>query len=243
MVIVLIVKWSIPLIPVHTDNLLHETCNQDATPVLIEKALQPSYSYDHLGEKVNLKRISQEVTPEIAKTEFFAKVMECIIGDTYAFGRIKLPDGYKNPYSIYGCGKNDICIVHKYDYAKAALINLQDEDTEEESDCDEAFGYEIRGGTVEFKKTKYTYATQQTSKEMIKTAGDLVAKVLLMGKKVDSIIVYGLAASHRSKFAKLLKLDIDFNDNIIIAIIHCSTTAVDMGMAFNWLLRSICIQQ
>ena len=99
MVIVLIVKWSIPLIPVHTDNLLHETCNQDATPVLIEKALQPSYSYDHLGEKVNLKRISQEVTPEIAKTEFFAKVMECIIGDTYAFGRIKLPDGYKNPWT------------------------------------------------------------------------------------------------------------------------------------------------
>ena len=78
---------------------------------------------------------------------------------------------------------------------------------ENELDCDEIFGYEIRGETIEFKNDKYTYAIQETSKEMLRAAGDLTTKVLLDRKNVDMIIIYGLAASHYSKFAKLMKLN------------------------------------
>ena len=81
------------------------------------------------------------------------------------------------------------------------------------------------------------FPTQQTSKEMSKTVGELLAKTLLMGKLVDSVIIYGLAANHYSKHAKLMKLYIKFDNNK--ASIDCSATAVDMAHSFNWLLNSI----
>ena len=73
------------MIPVETNILLIEVCNQEIIvfPVLIEKALHPLYSFDHLSEQVNIQCVSREVTPETAKTEYFANVLQCIIGDTY----------------------------------------------------------------------------------------------------------------------------------------------------------------
>ena len=72
---------------------------------------------------------------------------------------------------------------------------------------------------------------------MLRASGDLTAKVLIEGKKVDVVIIYGLAASHTNKFAKILRLTIDFNENT--AVSFCSTDTVHMGIALNWLLNSI----
>ena len=60
---------------------------------------------------------------------------------------------------------------------------------------------------------------------------------MLLLFKVDVVIIYGLAASHANRFAKLLQLTIDFNENT--AVSFCSTDTVNMGAALNWLLNAI----
>ena len=102
---------------------------------------------------------------------------------------------------------NDVYILHKENYRSAGVLKFENkisEVEEEELDCDE-IGYEVKGGTIEFKNPQ-TYAVQQTIKEMLRASGDLVAKVLMEGKIA---IIYGLAAGHSTKRAKLLQLTID----------------------------------
>lgn len=236
-------KEVVSMTPVKSDVLINEVCNQKVIipEMLVRRAMQPLYFYGHILElsgdyvpKVTTD-FAPEITPELAKTEFFTKVLQCVLENTYKIGHIALPDGYKHPYSIYGRSKNDLCIIHKQNYTSAGVINLEDkisEDDEEEELDSHEIGYE------EFKNPN-TYATQQTIKEMMRASGDLTAKVLIEGKEVDVVIIYGLAASHTTKFAKLLQLKIDFNENT--AVSFCSTDLVNMNIALNWLLNAIAI--
>ena len=240
-------KDTMPLKFVPTNTLLKEvdTKSTVVSHKIINSAMKPLYSYDHFGKVFDLIPISKEVTDELARNEFFKRILQTVIGNTYDFGKINLPEGKRKPYSIYGRARNDLCLVHKHNYFKAAVIMIQDDECSERQDEDEEEdqNFDVRGRTLEFKVNQNEYMffpTQQTSKEMLKTAGDLLARALLMGKQVDSVIIYGLAASHYSRHAKLMKLYINFNNNK--ASIDCSATAIDMAHGFNWLLNSICIE-
>ena len=117
---------------------------------------------------------------------------------------------------------NDVYIMHKENYRSAGVLNFENkisEVEEEELDYDEIG----KGRTTEFKNPQ-SYAIQQTIKEMLRASGDLVAKVLMEGKIVNVPIIYGLAASHSTKRAKLLQLTIDFNKNTAVSL--CSNGTV-----------------
>ena len=67
---------------------------------------------------------------------------------------------------MYGCSKNDFCITHEGNYTSVAVINLQNEASKEVNiklDCDETCGYEVRGGTIEFKVPTVNSAMQPTN--------------------------------------------------------------------------------
>jgi len=54
-----------------------------------------------------------------------------------------------------------------------------------EEQLDDGDVYDTSHGAVEFKNDDY--ATQQTLKEMMKTAGDLVTTVLLQGNQANKV--------------------------------------------------------
>ena len=75
---------SLESVPANT--LLKEV---DTKPVIVPHAIinlavTPLYSYDHFSKVFNLMSISQEVTDEIARTEFFKRVLQKVIGNAYA---------------------------------------------------------------------------------------------------------------------------------------------------------------
>ena len=72
---------------------------------------------------------------------------------------------------------------------------------------------------------------------MLRTGGDLVAKVLTEGRKVDRAILYGLAFNFNTKDAVLTILNLDFLKETALAML--SSEPIDVHSAINWLLNCI----
>ena len=110
----------------------------------------------------------------------------------------------------------NVCIVHKLYYknahcAVAGIISAmvdKNQDDEQENKTNQVDKFVASEGVIEFKTKAFN--TEQTFKEMLKSAGDLAAKVLIKGEIIDHIIMYGLAANFKEASAKLTILQLDF---------------------------------
>lgn len=144
---------------------------------------------------------------------------------------------------MYGTSLNDVCIVHKLYYknahcAVAGIISTmvdKDQDDEQEDKTNQVDEFVASGRVIEFKTKACN--TEQTFKEMLKSAGDLAAKVSIEGEIIDHIIMYGLAANFKKASAKLTILQLDFVNQQVVATE--SEEPVEMQRAMNWLLNSI----
>lgn len=233
---------------VHKTILLKDIIDND----IIQGAVQPLYSqptYTHKVFKDAIKYMPPvKVIGEVQKNQYFESVIDHLIGDEFIVGHIKFPEAYKHnntAYSTYGRSLNDLCIMHKENYNIAlhkesyniSCVTFSSDDTgDDDDDLDDAHVSYGRSGTVEFKLKEY--AIQQTIKEMLRNAGDLTAKILMEGRIVQEITIYGMAACYNTGLGKLLKLIIDFNANKSKAF--CSGDVVTIPTGFNWLLKSIC---
>lgn len=77
----------------------------------------------------------------------------------------------------------------------------------------------------------------QARNEMIRTAGDFLAKTLAHGNNICKMNVYGLAYHYKTGTARLLKLVIDFDKEE--AKCYYSDDSLDNYNATLWLLNSI----
>ena len=101
-------KEEIPITHVKADVLVNKVHNKKVVvpEILVDRAMQPSYFYDHIIEldeyyaPEDTTDFTPEITSELAKAEFFIKVLQREIGKTYKIGHIKFPDGYRHPYSV-----------------------------------------------------------------------------------------------------------------------------------------------
>ena len=91
-------KDTMPLKFVPTNTLLKEvdTKSTVVSHKIINLAMQPLYSYDHFGEDFELIPISREITDELGRNIFFKRAMQTVIGNTYDFGKMNLPEGKRN---------------------------------------------------------------------------------------------------------------------------------------------------
>ena len=110
-----------------------------------------------------------------------------------------------------------------------------EEDAYEWSDSDDVGGVVSSGGVIEFKRD--TYNKQQGVAEMLRAVGDIIAMVLAKGDRVDSAVIFGLAANYKTERAALIKLTIDFVRSDAHVIL--SPDALQLHPALNWLLTSI----
>ena len=83
-------------------------------------------------------------------------------------------------------------------------------------------------GILEGKSERYN--TNETFFEMPRTGGDLVAKVLAEGRKVDRALLYGLASM-------LAIFTLDFIKQNSLAVL--SSEAIDIYSVVNWLFNCI----
>lgn len=111
----------------------------------------------------------------------------------------------------------------------------KDQDDEQEDKTNQVDEFVASGGVIELKTKACN--TERTFKEMLKSAGDLAAKVLIEGEIIDHIIMYGLAANFKKASAKLTILQLDFVNQQVVATE--SEEPVEMQHAMNWLLNSI----
>ena len=146
-------------------------------------------------------------------------------------------------YSIVGRSNNDACIVHKKNYKSEGQVIggiitglTQNGNRNKYEDWIDALdGIITSGGIIEFKRKEYN--TDQTVGEALKSAGGLVARVLIEGEKVEKVAIYGLAGNYKEKRANMLVLHIDFTSNK--AQIIMAPDALPLHSAFNWLLNCI----
>jgi len=159
------------------------------------------------------------------KNEFFFHTMSHLLPSFFCLGRIDIPQ--KNSYSKYGKSRQDLCVIHeKYTTPTAALLSWVEPADEEVDASAGIFEYKNKG-----------YAEQQGLKEMMCAAGNLVAKVLSTGKRPVIVTIYGMAADYATKKGKLLRLDINFHDNI--ALSYCSDGIISVSKGVNWMLNGI----
>lgn len=187
---------------------------------------------DHHASVVNTQS-------ETLRNQAFINFFSCSsLSSDFGFGHIKVRKPKGKGYSVYSSSKNNVCIIHKAHYKDAhcavagifsAVLDDQETSTNEVDEC------VASAGVIEFKRQSYN--TKQTFKEMLKSAGDLVAKVLMEGEIVDHIIMYGLAANYKESSAKLTMLQLDFVNQQVVAIE--SEEAVKLHQALNWLLNCI----
>lgn len=176
-----------------------------------------------------------KLSPEIIGAEYFLHAISSILSNKYHVGPIELPIDYNNPYSEYGCSINDMCLTYKSNFKCAGVMCLYKQTNEaiDESDSDD-------GDETVFDATSTTdeYAEQQTIKEMMRNAGDLAAKkILLAGNLLQNVIIYELTAKCHTGLSKMLKLIIDFDQNQSHS--YCTTDTVSIGRGLNWLLNCI----
>ena len=165
------------------------------------------------------------LTHEEVKNEFFFHTMSHLLPSFFCLGRIDIPQ--KNSYSKYGKSRQDLCVIHeKYTTPTAALLSWVEPADEEVDASAGIFEYKNKG-----------YAEQQGLKEMMCAAGNLVAKVLSTGKRPVIVTIYGMAADYATKKGKLLRLDINFHDNI--ALSYCSDGIISVSKGVNWMLNGI----
>lgn len=72
---------------------------------------------------------------------------------------------------------------------------------------------------------------------MLRAVGNLVVRVLAEGDRIDSAVIFGLAANYKTERAILIKLNVDFLRSD--ALIVLSLDALQLHPALNWLLTSI----
>ena len=203
----------------------------------VDLALGPLTAYNTADRSF----FSITVHHEEVKNHFFIQALSYILPSFFHLGHIEVPR--KNAaYSKYGRLRQDTCVMHeKYASPVAAVLSWVDltneedynyMDIDEDDECEEV---DARAGTFEYKNQGYK--EQQGLKEMMCVAGDLVAKVLITGKRPANVTIYGMAADYATKEGKLLKLDIDFDSNKGIAYCSKGTTRVSKGL--NWMLSEI----
>lgn len=207
-------------------------------------------------------KINHEVIRTKAFIEFF---LESELSHQFTFGHVTLPSEHvKYPYSMYGRSLNDVCIMHTTQYKscnKAAggiIIGLIEKDNEDRKDnngnskcgeekerimsCDDIINNEFSAslGVLEFKQKRF--AVEQTVKEMLKSAGDLVAKVLTEGDILSQVNMYGLAVNYHTESALLVVLHLDFLQSKARILFSDDDNPVDMCRAMNWLLNAITLK-
>ena len=138
--------------------------------------------------------------------------------------RISVP--LKNSYSIYGKSRQDLCVFHERYTTTAGLLSWVDPQDEE---------IDAKAGVLEHKNKGY--AEQQALKEMMCVAGNLTANVLSIGKRPVNVTIYGMAADYTTKKGKVLRLEVDFNNNQ--AHSYCSDGIINVGKGLNWMLNMI----
>ena len=195
---------------------------------------------------------------EVPRTKGFMEVFTMTeLRDQFNFGHIELPNDFKKAYSVFGRSLNDVCIIHKTYYKQhgqvtgGVVLGLEEEHNSEDIDSDRIMtigtfdnncstgGVCTNAGILEFKMEKYN--TDRTIKEMLRSAGDLVAKALYEGEKVNQAIMYGLAFNYYTEKAMLIIMILDFTKNTSNVIV--SSQPVSLISALNWLLNCITLKQ
>ena len=147
-----------------------------------------------------------------------------------------------SPSSLKGCSDlswlDYICIAHKEFYSKAklsaAIVHLGDErqdDNATQDDTDDSF---VNVGVMEFKQNDY--AVDQTAKEMIKGAGNILTKGLSEGL-VNYVLVYGLAVNYSTLLGYPMLLIADFEQSKMHFYIKNSKVSMYDGVV--WLLKAL----
>ena len=147
----------------------------------------------------NLKKETYrfEIQDETIRTAMFKEGLRVLLEDTDFTVGISVPlPGYLNgSYSLYGTSINDICIARKEFYSKeelsAAIVHLSDDRQDDNATQDDTDDVSLNDTDVLFD-----YAVDQTAKEMIKGAVDILAKGLSEGLVVNYVLVYGLAVNY-----------------------------------------------
>ena len=203
---------------------------------LVKAVLGPLVMIPHEFTNNLFEAPLMDVTAEISRNHFFVHIMRSTLDNDYVIGQIELPSPFKNPYSEYGRSISDFCVINKKNKHAVAVVSWSTELCDEGNMIDEdEYLYDGVGGTVEFKNQDY--ATQQAAKEMLRSAGDLTAKLLLDGCQVSQVIIFGMAANYQTSMGNLLKLIIDFKNSKSEVI--CAYDAIPIEIGINWLLKSI----
>ena len=220
----------------------------------IEMALEPKFVHHGLlrilcttDPKLSLEHCIERslvtVNYEVPRGKAFMEAIRASVKDEFILGRIKLPEKFRKPYCKFGRSINDLCIVHKTFYKQegkvtAGVIVANEDNSIEVLDKNNDIVFDgllIKGGVIEFKNKKYVLS--QTIKEMLKCAGDLLAKTLIQGSMVDHTTVFGLALNLDSKRCLLVTMYVDFIKEKT-TVIH-SDEAVHVYVGLNWLLNCI----
>ena len=141
------------------------------------------------------------VNYEPTRNEVFERALSYLLKDAdFIVGTIQLPQAHRFSYSTYGTSIPDFCVIRENYYKESdktvtAGVVVSDDSwrlaraTEiidvESMHLAEHF---LGTGVVEFKRDKYEL--DQTAKEMMKVAGDIVAKALIKGLIVNCVQVY-----------------------------------------------------
>ena len=257
-------KGMIPLTKVKSSarDLLSIDTNQVSYigEEVMRDALEPRFvhvgkarsSFSLLSEKdEDTIKINHEVIRTRAFFNFFSTSK---LKKEFVFGHIRLPPQCKGkPYSLYGHSLNDLCIINKTKYKSGNQITggvmmalnenpMKEEDSEDDEEI-RMYDKSIIGRSsssarvLEFKRERFD--VDQTAKEMLKSCGDLVAKVLLEGNQVIEVNMYGLAVNYSTETALLVALYLNFikcEANLVHSHDH---EPVVMCQAMNWLLNCI----
>ena len=182
-----------------------------------------------------------KIQHEMIRTTMFKEGLRVLLEDTDFTVDISVPlPGYFNDsYSLYGTFINDICITRKEIYSKeklsAAIVHLSDvrqDDNATQDDTDDSF---VDVGVMEFKQNDY--AVDQTAKEMIKGAGDILAKGLSEGLVVNYVLVYGLAINYSTLLGYPMLLNADFEQSKMHFYVKSSKVSMYDGVV--WLLKAL----
>ena len=253
----------IPMVKCNPVELLR--INADLIPYVQEEMIRDALSpiFYHAGRfhsKVlnngnSKKGTAIKINHEVIRTKAFLNFfLESELTDQFTFGHVALPSKHvKYPYSIYGRSLNDICVMHTntthYKSSNKAaggiVIGKGNENSKfcEEKERimdfdDEEFSTSL--GVFEFKQKRF--AVQQISQELLKSAGDLVAKVLLEGSVLSQASMYGLAVNYKEESAVLVVLHLNFLQDKASILYSDEDDPVDMCSAMNWLLNAITLK-
>lgn len=239
-----------------TSNLISEADIMRAfSNVVLHQGLYELLQFHSRPGTHNLVNITSEgkllVVEELTRNRIVYLSLMTILQDHFTFGRIIFPTGFKTPYSPVGRSLNDICFRSKYNYCEKTNevrlgyistrfdplsdIEIDMDDVEFQDLQSMRDDYCLAAGVLECKDS--SYAIYQTIAEMIRYAGDLLADTLLKGCFVNTISVFGLALNYDTLSAKLVHLQVDFENGTSKALVSDST--VPLYPAFCWLLNAI----